>query len=254
LFTRQEPPTLSRNGRFRRADFTLNLPPRLTRHTISATIVPMSKTESTMVQLGTIAPAFELTDVLTGKAVSRDDVAAMAWDDGVPDKTNLMTGGGTSKSGRHGLLVMFICVHCPYVKHIEQELARIGRDYQGRIAIAAISSNDIATHPEDSPEEMKKQAQRLGFTFPYLYDQTQEVARAYDAACTPDFFLFDAEMHLVYRGQLDESRPKRPSGGGNDIPVTGNDLRAAMDAVIAGKRPDPNQRTSIGCNIKWKQA
>lgn len=214
----------------------------------------MSKTESTMVQLGTLAPAFELTDVLTGRAVSRDDVLAMSWDDEVSDQTNLMTGGGTSKSGRHGLLIMFICVHCPYVKHVEQELARIGRDYQSKIGIAAISSNDVDSHPEDSPEEMKKQAERLGFVFPYLYDETQAIARVYDAACTPDFFLFDAECKLVYRGQLDDSRPQRPSGGGNDIPVTGKHLRAAMDAVIAGKRPDPNQRTSIGCNIKWKEA
>lgn len=213
----------------------------------------MSKTQSSMVELGTLAPAFELRDVVTGRAVGRDDVAAMAWDDGVADKTNLMTGGGTSKSGRHGLLVMFICVHCPYVKHVEEELARIGRDYEGRIGIAAISSNDVEEYPEDSPEQMKKQAERLGFRFPYLYDETQEVARAYDAACTPDFFLFDAEMRLVYRGQLDDSRPKRPSGGGNDIPVTGKDLRGALDAVIAGKRPDPNHRTSIGCNIKWRE-
>ena len=211
-------------------------------------------TESTMVQLGTVAPAFELTDVTTGRAVSRDDVAAMAWDDGVSDQTNRMTGGGTSKSGRHGLLVMFICVHCPYVRHVEEELARIGRDYQGRIGIAAICANDVEAHPEDSPEEMKKQAERLGFRFPYLYDETQAIARAYSAACTPDFFLFDAEMRLVYRGQLDDSRPRRPSGAGNDVPVTGRDLRAAMDAVIAGKRPDTNQRSSIGCNIKWKEA
>src|SRR5947209_15755224 len=214
----------------------------------------MSKTQSTMVQLGTIAPEFALTDVVTGRALSRDDVLALSWDDDASDQTNLMTGGGTSRSGRHGLLIMFICVHCPYVKHVEQELARIGRDYQGKIGIAAISSNDVESHPEDSPEEMKKQAERLGFKFPYLYDETQAIARVYDAACTPDFFLFDAECKLVYRGQLDDSRPLRPSGGGNDIPVTGKDLRAAMDAVIAGKRPDPNQRTSIGCNIKWKEA
>lgn len=206
-----------------------------------------------MVELGSLAPAFELTDVITGRAFGRDDVAALAWDDGSSDQTNRMTGGGTSISGRHGLLVMFICVHCPYVKHVEEELARIGRDYEGRIAIAAISSNDVAAYPQDAPEEMKKQAERLGFRFPYLYDETQETARAYGAACTPDFFLFNAEMQLVYRGQLDDSRPRRPSGGGNDIPVTGKDLRAAMDAVIAGKRPDTNQRSSIGCNIKWRE-
>lgn len=189
----------------------------------------MSKTLSNMIELGTVAPAFELPDVATGQAVGRDDVA------------------------NHGLLVMFICVHCPYVKHVEEELARIGKDYEGKIGIAAVSSNDIAAYPDDSPANMKAQAQRLGFAFPYLYDETQETAREYGAACTPDFFLYDADMKLVYRGQLDDSRPQRPSGGGNDIPVTGKDLRAAMDTVLAGKRPGPNQRQSIGCNIKWRE-
>ena len=207
----------------------------------------MSKTESTMVALGGVAPAFELVDVVTGKAVGRDDVFAGVSEDARVDAANCAV------TGCHGLLVMFICVHCPYVKHVEEELARIGRDYEGKIAIAAISSNDVGEYPQDGPEEMKKQAERLGFRFPYLYDESQEVARAYDAACTPDFFLYDGTMKLVYRGQLDDSRPRRPSGGGNDLPVTGKDLRAAMDAVIAGKRPDTNQRTSIGCNIKWKQ-
>ena len=212
----------------------------------------MSRTQSTMVELGTDAPAFELVDVVTGKAMGRDDVAALAWDDGVSDATNRMTGGGTSKSGRHGLLVMFICVHCPYVKHVEEELARIGRDYEGKIAIAAISSNDVVAFPQDGPEEMKAQAERLGFRFPYLFDESQEVARSYGAACTPDFFLYDAEMKLVYRGQLDDSRPRRGDSG-NDVPVSGKDLRRAMDEVIRGARPDPNQRTSLGCNIKWKE-
>jgi peroxiredoxin len=183
-----------------------------------------------MVQLGTIAPPFELPDVVTGKAVGRDDVAA----------------------GRKGLLVMFLCVHCPYVKHVEEELARIGRDYAEQIGFVAISSNDVDAHPEDSPEEMKKQAERLGFTFPYLYDETQEVAREYDAACTPDLFLFDGEMKLVYRGQIDDSRPRRKDFG-NDIPVTGKDLRVAIDTVITGNSPDPNQKFGIGCNIKWKE-
>jgi len=140
----------------------------------------MSKTESTMVELGSVAPAFELMDVVTGHAVGRDDVAAL--------------GNGA------GLLVMFICVHCPYVKHVEAGLAEIGEDYEGRIGIVAISSNDVEAYPEDGPDEMKAQAERLGFRFPYLFDETQEVAREYDAACTPDFFLFDREMRLVSRG------------------------------------------------------
>jgi peroxiredoxin len=189
----------------------------------------MSKTESAMVELGTVAPAFELPDVITGKAVGRDDVA------------------------KNGLLVMFICVHCPYVKHVEAELARIGADYEGKIGIAAISSNDVVAYPQDGPEEMKAQARRLGFRFPYLFDESQEVALSYHAACTPDFYLFDREMKLVYRGQLDDSRPRRGDAG-NDIPVTGRDLRKALDEVVAGKRPDTNQRTSLGCNIKWREA
>jgi peroxiredoxin len=190
----------------------------------------MSRTQSAMVTLGTLAPAFELVDIVTGNAVGRDDVA----------------------QDRQGLLVMFICVHCPYVKHVEAELARLGVDYEGRIGIAAISSNDVEAYPQDGPEEMKAQALRLGFRFPYLFDETQEVARAYEAACTPDLFLFDKEMKLVYRGQLDESRPRRGDYG-NDIPVTGKDLRSAMDDVIEGRRPDPNQRFAVGCNIKWKE-
>ena len=190
----------------------------------------MSRTQSTMVELGTVAPPFELMDVVSGKAVGRDDIAA----------------------DRKGLLVMFLCVHCPYVKHVEEGLARIAHDYEGEIGIVAISSNDVAAHPEDSPEEMKKQAERLGFRFPYLYDETQEVAREYTAACTPDLYLFDGATKLVYRGQIDDSRPRRGDFG-NDIPVTGKDLRAAIDAVIAGKRPDPNQRFAVGCSIKWKK-
>jgi hypothetical protein len=206
----------------------------------------MSRTQSTMVALGSLAPAFELVDVVSGKAVGRDDVFAAVSGEARADGANCAT------TGCHGLLVMFLCVHCPYVKHVEEEVARIGRDYEGKIGMVAISSNDVEAFPQDSPEEMKKQAERLGFRFPYLYDETQEVARAYDAACTPDIFLFDGEMKLVYRGQLDDSRPRRGDAG-NDIPVTGKDLRAAMDAVIAGKRPDPNQRFAVGCNIKWKE-
>ena len=199
----------------------------------------MSRTESTMVQLGTIAPAFELVDVISGKAMSRDDVFSAGID-----------------ANKRGLLVMFVCPHCPYVKHLEAELGRIGRDYfgengEGPIGIAAIMSNDTIEYPQDGPEEMKDQAARNGWSFPYLLDESQEIARAYEAACTPDFFLFDGEMKLVYRGQLDESRPRRGDFG-NDVQVTGKDLRGALDAVVAGKRPDTNQRSSIGCNIKWR--
>ena len=199
----------------------------------------MSRTESTMVQLGTIAPAFELVDVISGKAMSRDDVFSAGID-----------------ANKRGLLVMFVCPHCPYVKHLEAELGRIGRDYfgengEGPIGIAAIMSNDTIEYPQDGPEEMKDQAARNEWNFPYLLDESQEIARAYEAACTPDFFLFDGEMKLVYRGQLDESRLRRGDFG-NDVPVTGKDLRVALDAVVAGKRPDTNQRSSIGCNIKWR--
>src|SRR5579864_3724826 len=177
----------------------------------------MALTESTMeLELGAQAPDFALSDVVTGKIVRLNDFR-----------------------GQKGLLVMFICTHCPYVKHVEKALAALGNDYDGKpIGIVAISSNDAKTYPDDAPEGLKEQAQRLGFRFPYLYDETQEVARAYHAACTPDFYLYDAEMKLVYRGQLDDSRPQRPSGGGNDLPVTGKDLRAALDAVIASRRPD----------------
>jgi hypothetical protein len=197
----------------------------------------MSRTESAMVQLGTIAPDFELVNVSTGDTLTLDDIR------------------GSAK--RSALLIMFVCVHCPYVKHVEEELARIGKDYYGEsgagpIAIAAIQSNDIDQYPEDGPEPMREQATRLGWRFPYLLDTTQEVARSYEAACTPDFFLFDAEMRLAYRGQLDSSRPRRKDFG-NDEAVTGKDLRAAIDALIAGRQPNPDQRGSIGCNIKWRE-
>ena len=184
----------------------------------------MALTESTMLELGTTAPDFSLTDVVTGKTVRRDDFR-----------------------GSKALLVMFICAHCPYVKHIEKGLAALGKDYAGKaIGIVAISSNDAVTHPADSPAGLKRQAESLGFVFPYLYDETQAVARAYKAACTPDFFLFDAGFRLVYRGQFDRSRP------GNGIPVTGEDLRAGIDLALAGKPIPADQRPSIGCNIKWK--
>jgi peroxiredoxin len=184
----------------------------------------MAATESAMLALGTPAPAFSLQDVREGKTHTADSLA-----------------------GPKGLLVMFICTHCPFVKHVEHELAKIGRDYQrSGIGIVAISSNDADNYPDDSPEGLAAQAKREGFVFPYLYDETQEVARAYDAACTPDLFLFDGQKKLVYRGQLDSSRP------GNNVPVTGSDLRAAMDALVAGRPVSPEQKPSVGCNIKWK--
>lgn len=184
----------------------------------------MALTESTMLQLGTTAPDFALPDVVTGKTVRRDDFR-----------------------GQKALLVLFICTHCPYVKHIEKALAKLGADYADKpVGIVAISSNDAVTYPDDSPAGLKKQAKTLGFRFPYLYDESQDVARAYKAACTPDIYVFDAEFKLVYRGQFDRSRP------GNGIPVTGEDLRAAIDAALTGKPPLDEQLPSIGCNIKWK--
>ena len=183
----------------------------------------MSATPSVMLPLGTRAPAFSLPDT-GGGSVSSDDF------DGAP-----------------ALLVMFICNHCPYVKHVRHELARIGRDYEERgVGIVAISSNDVNHYPADSPALMKVELLEAGYTFPYLYDESQVVARAYQAACTPDFFLFDADRRLVYRGQLDDSRP------GNGRPVTGADLRAALDAVLAGRPVTGTQVPGIGCNIKWK--
>ena len=181
----------------------------------------MALTPSTMLDLGTEAPDFSLPD----------------------------TGGGTTSrrdfSGRP-LLVMFICNHCPYVKHVAAELARLGTDYQAdQIGIVAISSNDVANYPDDGPDQMRQEVAERGYCFPYLYDESQQVAKAYTAACTPDFFLFDADHRLAYRGQLDDSRPD------SGIPVTGKDLRAAIDAVMSGRAPDPDQSPSMGCNIKW---
>lgn len=177
---------------------------------------------STMLPLGTEAPDFCLPDP-QGRMVSRDDF-----------------------KGAPALLVMFICNHCPYVKHVRSELARLGRDYQARgVGIVAINSNDAEKYPEDRPEMMQLEAQSMGYTFPYLFDETQHVAKAYRAACTPDFFLFDGQRRLVYRGQLDRSRP------GMNIPVTGADLRAALDAVLEGRPVSAEQMPSAGCNIKW---
>ncbi len=183
----------------------------------------MAVTPSTMPDLGMKAPDFVLPDT-EGKLVSLADF-----------------------EDARALLVLFICNHCPYVKHVRHELARLCREYQERgVAIVAINSNDATSYPEDSPENMRKEKARVGYTFPYLYDETQAVAKAYRAACTPDFFLFDADRRLVYRGQMDDSRP------GNGIPVTGKDLCAALDAVLAGRPVPENQRPSMGCNIKWK--
>ncbi len=184
----------------------------------------MALTPSTMLPLGTTAPDFSLPDVVSGQSVSLERFA------GQP------------------VLVMFICRHCPYVQHIKQELARLGRDYlKRRVGLVAISANDATAYPDDAPDQLKAMAQELGFTFPFCYDEAQAVAKAYTAACTPDFFLFDAARKLVYRGQLDDSRP------GNGKPVTGRDLRAALDAVLAGQPVSSEQRPSIGCNIKWKR-
>ena len=184
----------------------------------------MALTASTMLQLGTPAPDFQLPDVVSGKTISLSTFA-----------------------GKKALFVMFICRHCPFVKHVQNQLANIGKDYVSRdVGIVAISANNVATHADDAPDKLKQMALELGFNFPYCYDESQKVAKAYTAACTPDFFLFDAEQKLVYRGQLDESRPS------NDIPVTGKDLRAALDAVLAGNSVNPEQKPSIGCNIKWK--
>jgi peroxiredoxin len=184
----------------------------------------MALTPSTMLPLGTIAPGFRLPDT-DGKTVSLDEL-----------------------KGAPALLVAFICNHCPYVKHVRHELARLGEEYQGKgVAIVAISSNDVNTHPDDSPKMMAREKVEVGYTFPYLYDEIQQVALDYKAACTPDFYVFDKDQKLVYRGQLDGSRP------GNPIPVSGKDLRAALDAVLAGKLVSDDQRPSIGCNIKWKR-
>lgn len=184
----------------------------------------MAATPSTMLPLGTPAPAFSLPDVVSGKLISLD----------------------TFKD-KKALLVMFICRHCPYVKHIQHEIARIGRDYRDRdIGIVAITSNDPEQYPEDSPESSAEMARELGFTFPFCFDERQEVAKAFAAACTPEFYLFDERRRLVYRGQLDDSRP------GNPIPVTGKDLRDAIEAVLAGRPVSQEQKPSIGCNIKWK--
>ena len=184
----------------------------------------MVLTPSTMLPLGSPAPSFELPDTVSGRTVRLSDL-----------------------SRKRGLLVIFLCNHCPYVKHVADGLAALGRDYEAKdVAIVAISANDPATHPDDAPEKLGTESKRLGYRFPVLFDESQEVAKAYRAACTPDFFLFGADRKLVYRGQLDASRP------GNGVPVTGVDLRAALDALLAGKPVAKEQKPSLGCNIKWR--
>jgi peroxiredoxin len=179
---------------------------------------------SIMLPLGTQAPPFTLPDVVTGRSYTLD-----------------------SAIGKAGLLVMFLCRHCPYVQHVQHELARIGQDYKDSgLGILAVSSNDPGQYPDDAPERLKEMAQTLGFTFPFCFDEAQDVAKAYKAACTPDFYLFDGGRRLVYRGQLDDSRP------GNNKPVTGRDLRGAIEALLAGMPIAPDQKPSIGCSIKWK--
>jgi peroxiredoxin len=183
----------------------------------------MVAVKSTMLPLGTKAPDFSLPDT-RGKRVNLSDF-----------------------QDAPALLVIFMCNHCPYVKHIRSELARLAREYQRKgVAVVGINANDAENYPEDSPEKMAEEIERAGYTFPYLFDETQEVAKAYRASCTPDFYVFDRSQKLAYRGQMDDSRP------GNNIPVTGTDLRAALDAVLKGKPVSQDQTPSMGCNIKWK--
>ncbi len=183
----------------------------------------MVATNSTMLPLGTKAPDFQLPDT-AGKLVRLADLR-----------------------GARALVVIFMCNHCPYVKHLRGALAQLGRDYQPQgVAVVGINANDVVNYPADSPEKMAEEARSAGYTFPYLYDATQGVAKAYRAACTPDFYLFDHEQRLVYRGQFDDSRP------GNSVPATGKDLRGALDALLAGKPIASAQKASLGCNIKWK--
>ena len=183
----------------------------------------MAETPSTMLPLGTKAPDFRLRDP-GGKWASSDDF-----------------------KDSQALLVMFMCNHCPFVQHIRSQFGEMAKEYQPRgVAIVGINSNDVENHPGDSPENMAEEIKKVGYTFPYLYDETQEVAKGYHAACTPDLFLFDSNRRLVYRGQFDDSRP------GNGKPVTGRDIRAALDAVLAGRPVPADQKPSVGCNIKWK--
>lgn len=185
----------------------------------------MAAVESMMIPLGTKAPDFRLTDTVTGKLVSLNE----------------------ARSGV-ATVIMFICNHCPYVKHVQHELVNLAREYKTKgVSFIAVSSNDVSAYPEDSPEKMKETALRLGYPFPYLYDESQDTARSFKAACTPEFYIFDKDLLLVYRGQMDDSRP------GNNKPVTGRDLRLALDALLSGQPVSDKQIPSIGCSIKWKK-
>ena len=185
----------------------------------------MALTPSEMVSLGSQAPDFSLSDTISGGTVSLSE-----------------------SRGTKATVIFFICNHCPYVKHINAQLVSLARDYQTKgISFVAISSNDAQAYPEDGPDKMKAYAAQLGYPFPYLYDESQAIAKAYEAACTPDFFIYDADLKLAYRGQLDDSRP------GNQTVCDGKDIRAALDAMLRGEKPSPRQRPSIGCNIKWKK-
>ncbi|WP_422355016.1 thioredoxin family protein [Roseivirga pacifica] len=184
----------------------------------------MARTPSNMLPLGTQAPDFSLFDTISGKTVSLNELKS--------DKATV---------------VMFICNHCPFVKHVDVGIVALAKDYQTKgVAFIAISSNDVQNYPQDGPDLMKEEAEKVGYSFPYLYDETQDVAKAYDAACTPDFYIFDAEMKCAYRGQLDGSRP------GNGVPVTGSDMRAVLDEILDGKPVSAQQIPSLGCNIKWR--
>ncbi len=185
----------------------------------------MTLTPSNMLKLGTKAPDFTLPDTISGKTLSLNDL-----------KSDTAT------------VIMFICNHCPFVQHIEDGLVKFTKDYQEKgVSFIAISANDVENYPEDSPEKMKERAEVHGYTFPYLYDKTQDIAKAYDAACTPDLYIFDKDLKCVYRGRFDDATP------GKDIPVTGKDIRAALDAHLSGSPIDPDQKPSVGCNIKWKE-
>lgn len=177
-----------------------------------------------MMPLGTQAPEFTLPDTVSGKNLSLREL-----------------------KGENATLIMFICNHCPFVKHIEEELVKLGQEYPSKgVGLVAISANDVENYPQDSPEKMKQLAETLGYRFPYLYDESQAVAKKYDAACTPDFYIFNEKLECVYRGQLDDSRP------GNNIPVTGSDLRNALNSMLSSEQISQNQKPSVGCNIKWK--